>query len=68
VAPTFDEVRLVMIEGDSGLLAVRPPEERPKFEPSKRLVTWANASQAQVFSAGNAAWFARAAISCGLVR
>ena len=51
VAPTFDEARLVMIEGDSGLLAVHPPDERPKFEPSKRLVTWANGSQAQVFSA-----------------
>lgn len=51
VAPTFDEARLVMIEGPSGLLAVHPFEERPKFEPSKRLVTWANGSVAQVFSA-----------------
>lgn len=51
VAPTFDEARLVMIEGVSGLLAVHPPRERPKYEPSKRLVTWANGAQAQVFSA-----------------
>ena len=51
VAPTFDEARMVMIEGPSGLLAVHAADERPKFEPSKRLVTWANGAVAQVFSA-----------------
>ncbi|MBG1232232.1 DNA-packaging protein [Aestuariivirga litoralis] len=51
VAPTFDEARLVMIEGPSGLLAIHPDGERPKFEPSKRLLTWPNGSIAHVFSA-----------------
>lgn len=51
VAPSFGEARAVMIEGVSGLLSVHPDEARPKFEPSKRLVTWANGTQAQVFSA-----------------
>ena len=51
VAPTFNEARAVMIEGVSGLIAVHPDETRPKFEPSKRLLTWANGTQAQVFSA-----------------
>jgi phage terminase large subunit-like protein len=51
VAPTFDEARLVMIEGQSGLLAVHHDEERPRYEPSKRTVTWKNGSLAQVFSA-----------------
>lgn len=51
VAPTFDEARLVMIEGVSGLLSVHPSKLRPKFEPSKRVVTWPNGAQAQVFSA-----------------
>ena len=51
VAPTFDEARLVMIEGVSGLLAVHPTFGKPKFEPSKRVVTWPNGAQAQVFSA-----------------
>lgn len=51
VAPTFDEARMVMIEGVSGLLAVHPSKEVPKFEPSKRVVTWPNGAQAQVFSA-----------------
>jgi phage terminase large subunit-like protein len=51
VAPTFAEARLVMIEGKSGLLAVHGEDERPLFEPSKRLLTWPNGCVAQVFSA-----------------
>jgi phage terminase large subunit-like protein len=51
VGPTFDEARAVMIEGKSGLLAIHQPEERPKFEPSKRRLTWPNGTVAQVFSA-----------------
>lgn len=51
VAPTYDEARLVMIEGVSGLLAVHHADERPKYEPSKRTLTWKNGSIAQVFSA-----------------
>ncbi len=51
VAPTFAEARMVMIEGVSGLLSVHPSYARPKFEPSKRVVTWPNGAQAQVFSA-----------------
>jgi phage terminase large subunit-like protein len=51
VAPTFDEARMVMIEGTSGLLAVHHARERPRYEPSKRTLTWANGTVAQVFSA-----------------
>jgi phage terminase large subunit-like protein len=51
VAPTYDEARLVMIEGVSGVLSVHHDEERPKYEPSKRTITWKNGSIAQVFSA-----------------
>jgi phage terminase large subunit-like protein len=51
VAPTFDEARMVMIEGASGLLAVHHDRERPRYEPSKRTVTWENGSVAQIFSA-----------------
>ena len=40
-----------MVEGVSGLLAVHPPEARPRYEPSKRQVTWANGAIAQLFSA-----------------
>lgn len=51
VAPTFDEARMVMIEGVSGLLAVHDETWRPEFEPSKRLLTWPNGCVAQVFTA-----------------
>ncbi|MGB9141075.1 MAG: terminase family protein, partial [Aestuariivirga sp.] len=51
VAPTFDEARLVMIEGKSGLLAIHDDGERPRYEPSKRQLTWPNGSVAHVFSA-----------------
>jgi phage terminase large subunit-like protein len=51
VAPTYDEARLVMIEGVSGVLSVHHDEERPKYEPSKRTITWKNGSIAQIYSA-----------------
>ena len=51
VAPTYDEARLVMIEGVSGVLSVHHADERPKYEPTKRTLTWKNGSIAQVFSA-----------------
>jgi phage terminase large subunit-like protein len=51
VAPTYDEARLVMIEGVSGVLSVHHAAERPRYEPSKRTLTWKNGSIAQVFSA-----------------
>lgn len=51
VAPTFHEARRVMIEGISGLLSVHHPDERPTWEPSKRLLQWKNGAVAEVFSA-----------------
>src|SRR5271168_1703209 len=40
VASTFAEARDVMVEGESGLLAVSSPIDRPRFEMSKRRLTW----------------------------
>lgn len=51
VAPTLHEARSVMIEGKSGLLGVHMEDERPRYEPSKRLLTWPNGTIAQVYSA-----------------
>ncbi|MEX0841125.1 MAG: terminase family protein, partial [Xanthobacteraceae bacterium] len=45
------EVREVMIEGVSGLLAVHGPGERPDWIPSRRRVEWPNGAVAQAFSA-----------------
>ncbi len=51
IGPTAADVRDVMVEGESGLLAISPPWNRPDYEPSKRRVTWANGATATVFSA-----------------
>lgn len=46
VARTAADVRDVIVEGDSGILAVSPPSERPLYEPSKRRLTWPNGNTA----------------------
>lgn len=52
IGPTAADARDVMIEGPlSGLLAVHPPEFRPIYEPSKRLLTWPNGALGHVRSA-----------------
>lgn len=51
VASTAADARDVMIEGDSGLLAISPARERPLFEPSKRRLTWPNGAMATLYSA-----------------
>lgn len=51
VAPTSADARDTMVEGESGLLAVCPPWNKPKYEPSKRRVTWPNGARATLFSA-----------------
>lgn len=51
VAPTAADARDVMVEGESGILAVSPPWFRPQYEPSKRRITWPNGAMATVFTA-----------------
>jgi len=51
VAPTAADARDVMVEGESGLLHVFPPRERPVYEPSKRRVTFTNGAIATTYSA-----------------
>jgi phage terminase large subunit-like protein len=52
VGASLGEVRRVMVEGPSGLLAVASPRTRPAFEPSKRQLTWATGAVATFYSAG----------------
>ncbi|MEL7050007.1 MAG: terminase family protein, partial [Pseudomonadota bacterium] len=54
VGETMADVRSVMVEGVSGLLAIHRPEDRPVFEPSKNRLTWRNGAVAQMFSAEGA--------------
>ena len=50
VGKTPADVRDVMIEGESGLVNISPPYNMPKYEPSKRRLTWNNGTIAQTFS------------------
>ena len=51
VAPTAADARDVMVEGESGILAVSPAGKRPIYEPSKRRLTWPSRAIATTYSA-----------------
>src|SRR5271155_3478426 len=46
IAPTVADIRDVMVEGPSGLLAVAPPWCAARFEPSKSRVAWSDGARA----------------------
>lgn len=51
VAETQADLREVMVEGVSGLLAVHGADERPRWEAARRRLVWPNGAVAQGFSA-----------------
>jgi phage terminase large subunit-like protein len=51
VGATADDARDIMIEGESGILAVCPPAERPEYQPSKRQLAWPNGGKSLIFTA-----------------
>jgi phage terminase large subunit-like protein len=51
IAEDSADARDVMVEGESGIIACSPRNFRPKYEPSKRRLTWPNGAQATLFSA-----------------
>ncbi len=51
VAGTSTDAREVMLEGESGILSIAPPDHRPFYEPSKKRLTWPNGSVATLYSA-----------------
>jgi len=51
VAATAADARDVLVEGQSGIMAVSPPWFRPVYEPSKRRLSWPNGAIATTFSA-----------------
>jgi len=53
VGETEHEVRSVMIEGVSGLLAVHRRHERPQWLPTRLRLEWQNGAVAEVFTAEN---------------
>ncbi len=51
VGESLADVRSVMVEGVSGILAVHRREERPCYSVSRRELVWPNGAVAQIFSA-----------------
>ena len=51
VAETSADGRDVIVEGESGLLAISPPWNHPTYESSKRRVTWPNGAIATLYDA-----------------
>jgi len=50
IGETTKDVRDVLIEGDSGLLANHPKDFRPVFKPSMNRVVWPNGAQATLYN------------------
>ena len=51
IGATADDARDIMIEGESGLLAICPKSERPRYLPSKRQLSWPNGAKSLIFTA-----------------
>lgn len=51
IAPTAADARDVAVEGESGILTIAPPWNRPLYESTKRRLTWPNGATASLFSA-----------------
>ena len=51
IAATADDARDIMIEGESGILAVCPDWERPVYRSSKRRLEWPNGCWSLIFTA-----------------
>jgi phage terminase large subunit-like protein len=51
VGPTSADVRDVMVEGESGLLATSLPHEKPRYIPSLRRIQWVDGAVATTYSA-----------------
>ncbi|MFN3171539.1 MAG: DNA-packaging protein [Hyphomicrobiales bacterium] len=51
VGETFADAREVMVEGVSGLRAIAPPWDRPRYEATRKRLVWDNGAVAQLFSA-----------------
>ncbi len=51
VGRTAADVRDVMVEGESGIIASSPPWFKPVYQPSKRRLLWPNGATATTYSA-----------------
>lgn len=53
VGETIEQAREVMVFGESGLLACSPPDRRPNWNATRKMLEWPNGATAQIFSASS---------------
>lgn len=53
VGETYDQVRDVMVQGESGILACCPPDRKPTWVATKRQLEWPNGATAKCYSAND---------------
>ena len=53
VGTSFDQVRDVMVEGESGILEISPKPDRPKWIASRRELVWPNGVIGKLFSSAD---------------
>lgn len=51
IGATVDDARDIMIEGESGILAICPDDERPEYRKSERKLIWPNGATSLIFTA-----------------
>lgn len=51
IGATADDARDIMVQGESGILAVCPRWERPEYKPSQRKLIWPNGAESLIFTA-----------------
>jgi phage terminase large subunit-like protein len=51
IGATADDARDIMIEGESGILAICPNSERPLYRPARRSLEWPNGARTLIFTA-----------------
>lgn len=51
IGATADDARDIMVEGESGILATCPPDERPNYKKYERKLIWPNGAISLIFTA-----------------
>jgi phage terminase large subunit-like protein len=51
IGATVDDARDIMVQGESGILAICPDDERPRYMKSDRLLVWPNGARSLIFTA-----------------
>lgn len=51
IGATADDARDIMIDGESGILAICPAAERPEYRKSERLLLWPSGARSLIFTA-----------------